>query len=515
MTEPGGIVSMEAVIAESTLETPELVTPVRTNPQQSAPMLEALADYLAAGTVAFSTPGHKGRPAENELHALLGDGIFRADVWLNTSRHDAALRAAEQLAAETWGADDAWYVVNGSSSGNHALLLALLDPGDTVIVARDAHMSVLTGLILVGARPVFVTPQLHPRHALSTGIDPAAIARALDANPEAKLVVITSPSYHGVSSDLAGIVEVAHARNVPVMVDEAWGAHLPFSPALPEHAMAAGADAAVLSLHKTLPALSQGAMIAIQGERIDRRRLKPCVRMAQTTSRCLPILASLDNARRQVALQGWALMELALALAALTRKQLNAIPGITLIDHDSLGLPAERVDPTRLVIDTTGLGLTGYRVEAMLRDEFGIAPEMSDHRGIVCILTVADTRASLGALVDALRAIASRATQPRSNRSRLVARSVGDAIAPGEMAMTPRDAFFARSHSVPLPAAIGCIAAEPVIPYPPGIPVLVPGERIGWSKLMYLAQVVAGGATCAGAADPRLLTIRVVDEHEA
>jgi lysine decarboxylase len=506
---------MDALPANPAPESLALLSPVWPNPQQAAPLVDVIEEYLATGTVAFSTPGHKGRMAESDLQSLLGDGIFRADVWLDTSRLDAALRAAERLAADTWGADDAWYVVNGSSSGNHALLMALVNPGDTVIVARDAHMSVLTGLILVGARPVFIAPTLHPQHALSTGMDPATIATALDAHPETKLVVITSPSYHGVASDVTAIVELAHARNVLVMVDEAWGAHLPFSPALPEHAMAAGADAAVVSLHKTLPALSQGAMVVIQGERIDRQRLRSCVRMAQTTSRSLPILASLDSARRQVALQGWALLELTLALAALTRRQLNDIPGITLIDHDALGLPAERCDPTRLVIDTSGLGLTGYRVEAMLRDEFAIAPEMSDHRGIVCIVTVADTRASLGALVDALRAIAARSPRSSSHRARTVARSVGDAIAPGEMAMVPRDAFFARSHAVPLPAAIGCIAAESVTPYPPGIPVLIPGERIGWPKLMYLAQVVAAGATCTGAADPRLLTIRVVDEQEA
>jgi len=293
---------MEALAVDHKLESLELLAPMRSNPQQRAPLLEALEEYLSTGTIAFSTPGHKGRLADNDLQALLGDGFFRADVWLDTSRHDAALRAAEHLAAETWSADDAWYVVNGSSSGNHALLLALVNPGDTVIVARDAHMSVLTGLILVGARPVFVAPKLHPDLALSTGIDPAAIAAALDANPDAKLVVITSPSYHGVSSEVGAIVETAHARNVPVMVDEAWGAHLPFSPALPDHAMASGADAAVVSLHKTLPALSQGAMIVIQGERIDRQRLRSCVRMTQSTSRCLPILASLDSARRQVAL---------------------------------------------------------------------------------------------------------------------------------------------------------------------------------------------------------------------
>ncbi len=504
-----GTPALEAIVFnEPTPLRPALVTS-----QRSAPMLDALQAHLDAGTVAFSTPGHKGgRLVDDQLRTLLGEPVFHSDVWLNTARHDHALRAAELLAAETWSADDAWYVVNGSSSGNHALLLALVQPGDTVIVARDAHMSILTGLILVGANPVFVAPDLHPTHAMSVGVDPARIATALDAHPEAALVAVTSPSYHGVASDLPGIVAAAHARNVPVMVDEAWGAHFPFHQSLPVHAMAAGADAAVTSLHKTLPALSQGAMIVTQGERIDRSRLKSSVRMAQTTSRSLPILASLDAARRQVALHGWGLLELTIALSAWTRKELVNIPGIALIDHEILGLPADRVDPTRLVIDTAGIGLSGYKVEAMLRDEFGIAPEMSDRRGIVCVVTVGDTRASLGALIDALATIANRRSVFQPRQPRLTSRSVGEAIAPGEMSMTPREAFFAKSHSVPLPAAIGCIAAESIIPYPPGIPVLVPGERIGWNKLLYLAQVVAGGAICAGAADPRLLTIRVVEE---
>jgi len=490
------------------------VKPPRIDSHQAVPLVDALQRHLDTGAIAFSTPGHKGgRLLDDQVRGLLGDSVFRSDVWLNTTELDTALRAAEQLAATTWGADDARYVVNGSSSGNHALLLALLNPGDTVIVARDAHMSVLTGLILVGANPVFVAPELHPTHAMSIGANPARIAEALDAHPDARLVIVTSPTYHGVASDLPGIVAAAHVRNVPVMVDEAWGAHFPFHQSLPMHAMAAGADAAVVSLHKTLPALSQGAMIALQGERIDRRRITASVRMTQSTSRCLPILASLDAARRQVALHGWGLLELTMALAAWARKELRAIPGLALIDHAALGLPADQVDPTRLVIDTAGIGLSGYKVEALLREEFGIAPEMSDRRGIVCVVTVGDTRASLAALVAALTAISRRTPVFESRPRRLAARSVGDAISPGEMTMTPRDAFFAKSHAVPLPTAIGCIAAEPIIPYPPGIPVLVPGERIGWSKLLYLAQVVAGGATCAGAADPRLLTIRVVDEE--
>lgn len=488
----------------------------RPNPHQRAPLLDALRVHLGANTVAFSTPGHKGRAMDAELGAVLGIDAFRADVWLNTADHDTALRAAEALAADAWNADDAHFLVNGSSSGNHALLMALVRPGDKVIVGRDAHMSVLSGLILAGAEPVYVSPDLDPMLSLSVGMAADTIDCALSDHPDAVLVVVTSPTYHGVASDIAAIASVAHTHGVPLMVDEAWGAHFPFSTSLPQHAMAAGADAAVVSLHKTLPAMSQGAMIVTQGDRIDRSRLRATVRMVQTTSRCLPILASLDSARRQVALHGWGMLELTIALASLARRRLREIPGITIVDHDMLGLPQDRVDPTRLVIDTAGIGLTGYRVEAILRDEFGIAPELSDRRGIVCVVSVGDTRSSIAKLVDALAVIAQRQPiQHPVRSSRLAARSVGEAIAQGVMDMSPREAFFARSRSVPLPAAIGCIAAEAVIPYPPGIPVLLPGERIGWNKLMYLAQVVAGGATCAGAADPRLLTIRVVDGDPA
>jgi len=423
---------------------------------------------------------------------------------------DSSLLQAEELAADAWGADSAYFLINGSSSGNHALLLAQLRPGDEVIIARDAHRSMLAGLIATGATPVFVTPVLHPELGISTGIDPHDIALALDAHPNARLVVVTSPSYHGVASDIPTIARIAHDHSVPLFIDQAWGAHLRFHPSLPVSAMEAGADAAVISAHKTLSSLSQGSVLLVRGDRIDASRLRAAVRMAQSSSRSLPILLSLDTARRQMALHGWALMELTIALAARARAGLQAIPGIGLVDAARLGLPFDRFDSTRLVIDTIGLGMDGFTVERILRDEFGIAPEMSDLAGIVCLITIGDTRQSVDQLVSALTSLSRETFNSDRQPAFSIPRSVGKAIAPGEMALTPREAFFAKSRPVPLPAAIGEIAAELVVPYPPGIPVLVPGERIGWDKLMYLAEISTRGARCAVAADPRLLTLRVV-----
>ncbi|CAN5726982.1 aminotransferase class I/II-fold pyridoxal phosphate-dependent enzyme [soil metagenome] len=482
--------------------------------QTRAPLLGLVQQCLGNKTRSYSTPGHKGGPGvPEELRNLLGDSAFASDVWFNTSDLERALGEAEQLAADTWGADSAHFLVNGATSGNLALLMAQLNPGDKVILGRDAHRSVLAGIIASGAEPVFIAPRLHSDLCMSVGIDPDDVEAAIEKHPDARLVVVTSPTYHGVATDIGRIAELAHLANVPLFVDQAWGAHFPFHPSLPLSAMEAGADACVTSPHKTLSAFSQGSMLLVQGRRIDTVRLNSTLRFAQSTSRNFPILVSLDATRRQMALQGWAQMELTMALAARARTSLRAIPGVAVIDAQSLGLPEKQFDSTRLVIDTAGLGLDGFAVERLLREEFAIAPEMSDLAGIVCLITLGDTRASIDALVHALSCIAKEFGGGSERHNLEMIRSVGAAIAPGDMAMTPRDAHFSRSSQTPLPMAVGRISAELVVPYPPGIPVLVPGERIGLAKLLYLAKVSTRGGHCAGVADPTLLTLRVVDNE--
>jgi arginine/lysine/ornithine decarboxylase len=492
------------------------------------PLVEVLERYQSLGTLPFSCAGHKlGSGADRELVAMLGAELFAADVWLDTATFDRTLREAEALAADAWGADRSFFLGNGSSSGNHAFLLATLAPGDVVIVARDLHKSMLAALILTGARPVYVAPRLHPELGIAVGVHPDDVAAALDAHPAAKLVALVSPSYFGVAADLAAITRAAHARDVAVYVDEAWGPHFAFHPELPTSAMAAGADGAVTSTHKMLSSLSQSSILNVRGGRVSPDRIASAVGLTQTTSPLVPLLASIDACRRQMVLEGEALLGRTLRLAAHARYRLGMLPGLEVLDAGRLGLGPRQLDPTKLVIDVAGLGLTGLEVERALREVFAIAPEGSDLSSVICFLTIGDSRFSVEQLVGAFAALCAEARQPvqrGATPSRLEPpgppghrgaagappRSSGAAIAPGPQAMTPRDAFFAPSRAVALAAAVGEVAAELVTPYPPGIPVLAPGEVITAYKLAYLADGSAHGMYVCGPADPSLATIRVV-----
>jgi arginine/lysine/ornithine decarboxylase len=373
----------------------------------------------------------------------------------------------------------------------------------------------LTALILTGARPVYVAPRLHPELGIGVGVHPDDVAAALDAHPAAKLVALVSPSYFGVATDLAEVTRVAHDRDVTVYVDEAWGPHFAFHPELPPSAMAAGADGAVTSTHKTLSSLSQSSLLNVRGGRVDPDRVASAVRLTQTTSPLVPLLASVDACRRQMALEGEALLGRTLRLAAQARQRLGALPGLEVLDAGRLGLDPRRLDPTKLVIDVAGLGLSGLETERRLRDLYAIAPEGSDLSSVVCFLTVGDTRFSVEQLVGAFAALCAEVRLHGADRGRAWAppRSSGVAVAPGPQALTPRDAFFAPSRAVPLAAAVGEVAAELVTPYPPGIPVLAPGEVVTADKLAYLADGGAHGMYVCGPADPSLATIRVVARH--
>lgn len=475
-----------------------------------APIVEAIAAYQEAGTVSFSTPGHKGGAGfDPALRGLLGETFGAADVWLNTADHDTALGEAEALAAAAWGAERAFFLTNGSSGGNHALLLATVRPGDEVIVGRDLHQSLLTALMLTGAKPVYLTPRLHPELGLGLGIDPGDLAVAIAAHPATKLAVIVSPTYWGVTSDVAALAEVAHQRGVALAVDAAWGPHCGFHEALPPSPLAAGADAVVTSPHKLLNGLSQAAMLLIRGARIDPARVASAVTMTRTTSPLLPILASLDSCRRQLALEGEVMLGGAVSLAACARRRLQAIPGVDVLDAERLGLPPERVDPTRLAIDVAGLGMTGSAAERLLRGRFGIAPEMSDLLGIICLISPADTPSTIDRLVDAMATLAAERGVRRPLHAPVL-RSAAAAATPGVQALTPREAYFARFRAVPLAEAVGEVSAEAVTPYPPGMPLLTPGEIVSPAKIDYLCAILAEGLHVRGPADPALRTLRIV-----
>jgi arginine/lysine/ornithine decarboxylase len=477
-----------------------------------APLLEGVLAYQRQGVIPFSTPGHKlGIGADAELRDTLGERAFRADIPLGGGVGDThfggdALRVAEAMAADAWEADRSFFLLNGSTAGNHAFLLATIRPGDKVIVSRDLHKSLLVALILTGAVPVYLAPRLHPELNVGLGISAAEVAAALELHPDTKLVVLVSPSYCGVASDLEGIAAVAHARRIPVYVDEAWGPHFHFHPALPSSAMAGGVDGAVSSIHKVLGGLTQAAILNVRAGLVDPDRVRTTVGMVQTTSPSVLVLASIDAARRQMALHGEVMLERTIALAGDARRRLQALPGVGVLDVDRLGIDA--FDLTKLVIDVDGLGMTGYEAEDALRNRFGVGPEMSDLVGVVCLITIGDTEASIQRLVEAFAILSQEhfwGADRRPDR-----RSSGAAVAAAELAMSPREAFFAPSRAVPLDQASGEISTELVIPYPPGIPVLAPGEVITDEKVAYLSEGVAHGMYISGPADPQLRTIRVV-----
>lgn len=478
-----------------------------------APLVEGIRRFREHSIVPFSTPGHKrGQSVDDEFRSLLGLGAFASDIPLgggidDTHFRDDSLARAEHLGADLWGADRSFYLVNGSSAGNHAFLLATLRPGDEVIVARDLHKSLLVALILTGARPVYIAPRLHPELNVGLGIAAADIDAALQAHPQARLVALVSPSYCGVPSDVGAIADVVHRRGVPVFVDEAWGPHFHLHPDLPPSAMSSGADGSVISTHKVLGSLTQAAILHVQGARVDQGRVAAAVGMMQTTSPAATILASIDGCRRQMALHGRELLDQAIALAHDARARLQALPGIDVLDAGRLGLSL--LDPTKLVIDVHRLGLTGFEAEAILRQRFGVQPEMSDLVGLVCLITVGDTVETVERLVAAVTVLATE-RPAASGEAGMHARSSGAVIAPGVQALSPREAFFAPARAVPPAAAIGEVSAELVIPYPPGIPVLAPGEVISADKIAYLRDAAAHDMYLSGPADPTLQTVRIV-----
>lgn len=483
--------------------------------QERAPILEGIQWYVERDFAPFSTPGHKrGKGVEPGLLELFGPRLFEVDIPLgggvdNTHFGGETLEAAEALAAQAWGADRTYYLLNGSSAGNHAFLLGMLAPGDTVIVARDIHKSLLISMILTGVKPVYVTPRLHPELHVGVGVHPDDIAVALDEHPEAKLVMLVSPSYCGVSSDLEAIAAVAHERGIPVYVDEAWGPHFHFHPDLPKSAMASGVDGAVTSAHKILPSLTQAALLNVRGDYVDIGRMKSAVAMVNTTSPSILILASIDAARRQMALHGHELIGRSIQLANQLRDALNQIRGVSVLTKESLGVA--QYDLIKLVIDVHALGLTGFAVEEMLRTRFHIQPEMSDLVSIVALVSVADDDRSIARLLNAFQTISDEHYGTHKETSTALLRSSGSVINPGQQAMSPREAFFARTRTVPLSEAVGQVSAELVIPYPPGIPVLAPGDIIPKDKVEYLQAGSAHGMYLSGPVDPELRTIKVVD----
>jgi arginine/lysine/ornithine decarboxylase len=481
--------------------------------QTRAPFHDGLAQIPRRQATMFSTPGHKrGAGASDEARAMFGSAL-EVDVPHGggadtTHLSYGLLRQAEALAADAGGADDARYLVNGSTTGNLAMLLATCATGDEVLISRMLHKSLLAALVFSGARPVWLTPEIDSGHNLPLETSVENVAAALESHPRAKAVVLVSPSYVGVTSDLAAIGACCRQHGVPLLVDEAWGPHFHYHPELPASAMQSGADASVSSTHKMLAALTQGSTLLMRRGLLDLDRLQTIVDMVQTTSPSALIFTSLDLNRRQMALEGRDRLTATLGHARRLRSALDRIDGLQVLSPTLVaGRPGVGFDETRVMVDVHGLGLTGYQAEQILRDEYAVYVEMSDLLSVLLLITIGDTDASID---QALAGFAGLAGRRREARHSVAVRSSGALLFSGSAELTPREAFMAPSVAVPVSQAVGRISAESITPYPPGIPIVVAGERVSQEVLDYLQSGITEGMYISGLADAAFQTVRVV-----
>jgi arginine decarboxylase len=419
------------------------------------------------------------------------------------------LSLAHDLAADAFGADTALFSTNGSTLSVQIAVLAATHPGEEVVVARNVHKSVISGLIVSGALPVFVDPVYDEEYALSHAVTPTALRTVLDQHPDARAMLAVSPTAAGVAADVAGLADVCHAHGIPLIMDDAWGADFTFHPELPPGSLESGADLAIASFHKSLTGLMQTSIILVQGDRIDMERLQLAIDAFETTSTSVMLIASMDATRRAMALHGEELLGRALSLSRRAGRELGELPGVRLIGPELDGRPgvAGR-DDTRILLDVTGLGITGFQAADWLYEERRVGAELHDLHHLMFLVTIADDDASVGRLVAAMNDLVEAAPDIGDGKELPSLPPVSELV--GDYVMSPRDAFLGTTRRVDLADAAGEIAAEPVSPYPPGVPLLVPGQRVHEGHIEFLRVGLEAGMVVKGASDPSLEQVRVV-----
>ena len=482
--------------------------------QPTAPYLDAIVAYGFRGSTRFHVPGHKaGKGADPGLRSAIGDDALALDIpqdieGIDLGPSPTPYERAEQLAADAYGAARTWFLTNGATQGNHALCLALAPLGTWAIVQRNSHASVIDGMVLSGGVPHYVAPTYDDELGMAHGVTPQALAAAFDEAPQARSAFVVSPTYYGLSADVAGLAEVAHAAGASLVIDQSWGPHLGFHPGVPPSALQLGADAVLTSTHKIVGSLTQSAMLHVaRTGRIDPAAVARVIRLMRTTSPSSLLMASLDAARRQLAIHGESLLKRTLAASARAREEIDRIPGCAVVGEGFVGAPGVAGwDPLRIVIDVRGTGCTGYEVSAALRASYDVQVELATQATLVLVLGVDQPQEDLERFTDDLAATIARIERPGEQAA--LTRAAG--ALRNEVAATPRDAFLGENEVIEVDDADGRISAEAIAGYPPGIPALLPGERITTELVHYLRELVAQGARLHGASDPAFRTITVL-----
>jgi len=490
--------------------------------QAKTPILDALRHYATHAHAPFYTPGHKrGVGISRPLADLFGSLVFQADLpelpdLDNLYAPDGVIREAQDLAAQAFGADQTWFLVNGSTAGAIAAILATCTSGEKIILPRNIHSSAISGLILSGAMPIFVNPEYDPDWDMVNSVTPMSIEKALTKHPDAKAVMMVYPTYQGVCGDVEAIANLCHEHNIPLIVDEAHGPHFHFHPDLPPSALSCGADVSIQSIHKVLGAMTQASMLHLKGSRVDPQAIRRSLQLIQSTSPSYLLLASLDAARQQMALQGESLISQTLDLAQRAKQNLKTLPQLAILEPKiSRGFMA--LDPTRLSVKVSSCGLTGYEVDQLLHDRHGVIAELPSAQYLTFIISLGNTQTDIEQLVQGLSQVcqtpgthqfdSSPTVLQRWKEECLFVHPSSFLITP---ALSPREAFFSQTETLPLEQTDERICAEIICPYPPGIPAIMPGEMINMSALDYLQQVLSLGGTITGCSDPTLKTLKVV-----
>jgi arginine/lysine/ornithine decarboxylase len=479
-----------------------------------APIVEALTEYRDVGRYGFSPPGHRqGRGTDPRILNVLSHQPFRDDVLASGGLDDRRsthgyLKQAEELMADAVGADYTFFSTCGSSLSVKAAMMAVAGGDGSLLVGRDSHKSIVAGLIFAGVQPRWITPRWDARHHLSHPPSPEQVAEEWERHPDAAGALIVSPSPYGTCADLSGIARVCHDRGKPLIVDEAWGAHLPFHDELPTWAMDAGADICVVSVHKMGAGFEQGSVLHQQGDLVDKRHLSACADLLMTTSPNVMVYAAMDGWRRQMVQHGHELLGAAMDVASAVRSQIELIPDLKVLEDELLGAQASHdLDRLQVLVDVARTGRSGYQAADWLRQHCHIDVGMCDHRRILATLSFADDMSTGRRLIAALRSW-------RRTCYDLVAPPPIDLPSPGDLQLEsdrlPRDAFFAPAESIAAEAAAGRICAEQLTPYPPGIPAVIPGERLNDAVIDYLRSGIRAGMNVPDATDTSLQTIKVV-----
>ena len=483
--------------------------------QTRTPYVDALIEFARSEPGRFNVPGHQGGVgADRSLFELVGQIGLNNDIPALIEGIDVGepnpFQEAQHLAAEAWGAERTWFLLNGASQGNQAMCMALGHMGSHLVVQRNVHSSVTDGMIMAGLNPTFAAPEIDPELGIAHCLTPETLAEALDRCPDATAAIVVSPTYFGASADVAALVEVAHSRGVPLVADESWGAHLHFHPDLPQSALDAGADLVISSTHKIVGSLTQSAMIHLGSDRFEAEIIDRCVSMTESTSPNSLLCGSLDAARRQAAVYGKELLTETIAALAEARSEIRSIDGLDVLDESLLEQRSViGWDPLRVTIDARGTGTTGYRIASLCRELANINLELTSDTVAVAVFGIGTGNpARVLRLVDGIIAAVDHiGAEPPATKPVF-------ALPPpwGDPAMTPRQAFLGPQEAVPFAQAEGRIAAEPLATYPPGIPNVLPGERLTRETLDFITDSILHGAYVRGAADRELTTLRVAVE---